>query len=157
GLVHRDFKPDNVLVEERGGAIVRVSVTDFGVARALEDGPTTVSPEVETGSVELTLQGTLLGTPAYMAPEQLHCHAVDARADIFAFAVALWQALYGERPYPGETIATIAAAMEGPLGEPRRHATRDAPPRRVLEALTRALAIEPGERTPTMRALLQVL
>src|SRR6185436_19437245 len=88
GLVHRDFKPDNVLV----GADGRVKVTDFGLARATPS-------DKATGEITLTQTGALLGTPAYMAPELFDGASADARSDQYAFCVAAWEALFGQRPF----------------------------------------------------------
>ena len=144
GLVHRDFKPDNVLVEGDGA---RVLVTDFGVARAIEAAE---HAGARISATELmTMAGAVVGTPGYMAPEQLHAEPVDARTDVFAFGVGLWEALYGERPFAGESVAQLLAAMAAPLREPSQRCV----PRWLGRVLRRALAIEPAERFATMAEL----
>jgi tetratricopeptide (TPR) repeat protein len=173
GLIHRDFKPQNVLLGTDG----TVKVTDFGLARtgpardsdgvdlrAGEDGQErrpgqergrdTRDPVTPLGP-PLTRRGALVGTPAYMAPEQLDGETVDARSDQFAFAVALYEALFGERPFPGSTAAEIhRAASEGRLRPmPRRAGV----PRRVRAAILRALSPRPEQRLATMEALLAAL
>lgn len=190
GMVHRDFKPHNVLVERAG----RVLVTDFGLARAeianidplaVTAMPAPTSPAAamplaleETAASEpnkpvdvtathprsggsagkgsldsdLTRTGTLLGTPAYMAPEQLRGAPTDARADQFAFCVTAWEALAGKRPFPGDDLATIAKAIEA--GAP---AFADRVPRRLRPILARGLAKDPSARWPSMEPLLDAL
>jgi eukaryotic-like serine/threonine-protein kinase len=96
GLVHRDFKPDNVLLDADG----EVHVGDFGLARLAGDEPGSVEPADELSVDELTRTGAVVGTPPYMAPEQLRGLPIDARADQFSFCVALWEAIFGERPFP---------------------------------------------------------
>ena len=143
GIVHRDFKPDNVLVETSGER--RVIVTDFGVARASRDY---AALDDTTGrgahDVRLTATGLAIGTPAYMAPEQLDGGPVDQRADVFAFSVSLWEALTGERPFSGTTIAQIRTAMTKPA-VPKRPL-----PKRLLRALQRGLEKSADARWPDL-------
>ena len=208
GMLHRDFKPHNVLVERMG----RVLVTDFGLARAIgapappqsaevaatpaintdamaatiepavappSDAPgrftstiasgigdtavaTTVAPDRattgsardvgESGSLDsaLTQTGSLLGTPAYMAPEQLLARATDARCDQFAFCVTAWEALTGARPFCGTDLRALLVAIEGHevVNEARV-------PRRLRAILHRGLASDPNARWSSMAELLR--
>jgi eukaryotic-like serine/threonine-protein kinase len=163
GLVHRDFKPHNVLRSKRG----RVVVTDFGLARAALDEPDIVATvpgggppkdamrPVDSGSLSstLTATGALLGTPAYMAPEQHDGAAVGPAADQFAYCVALWEALAGARPFPGQTLASVRQQIaKGPDAE-----TEAKVPRRLRAVLRKGLATEPDARFPTMDALLAAI
>ncbi|MFZ5441228.1 MAG: protein kinase domain-containing protein, partial [Myxococcota bacterium] len=141
GLVHRDFKPENVLVGRDG----RVRVSDFGLARELSaplplEGPTPIR-----GGAASTHTGALVGTPAYMAPEQLGGERADERADQFAFCVALAEALGGGRPFPENTLAQVRAG-------PKLTASA-----RLTKVLTRGLSAEPAARYPSMSALLAAL
>jgi tetratricopeptide (TPR) repeat protein/predicted Ser/Thr protein kinase len=184
GLVHRDFKPDNVLVRASDG---RVCVTDFGLAvpaslgaahvdtarvdAAILDtlpvagrddgGSDTAEAASEAGTgparpahVALTRTGAVVGTPAYMAPEQHRGGNVDARSDVFSFCVALYEGLYGERPF--------AALSDRPPDEPLLRVVRPPPPGRrvpaaVRRAVLRGLAPEPSNRWRDMDALLAAL
>ena len=115
GLVHRDFKPDNVLVGTDG----RVRVTDFGLTH-LKTTPPTSSP-VSNPRIDLfaSAVGSITGTPAYMAPEQLQGQATDARTDQFSLCVALWQALTGRLPFgQGDFQAIRAAVLANKILEP---------------------------------------
>ena len=158
GLVHRDFKPDNVLVGRDG----RVRVTDFGLARSVdkrEAAATLAETEIEPGSnrllTTLTRTGALLGTPAYMAPEQLRGGAADARSDVFSFCVALYEALYGERPFAGATVALLQSAIEE--GRMRSAPVMTLVPAWLRAVLLRGLRAKPEERFASMRALLDAL
>lgn len=151
GLIHRDFKPDNVLIGNDG----RVRVTDFGLARraprVMFDATRPGAPELGRGSN--TTQTGLVGTLAYMAPEQFFRRSVDARADQFSFAVALYEALCGERPFApwlstGEQATSHHAVTASRLG---------GVPVGVRQVLLRALSTEPDERYASMNELLVAL
>ncbi|WP_426756105.1 tetratricopeptide repeat protein [Myxococcus sp. Y35] len=154
GLVHRDFKPANTLLGKDG----RVFVTDFGIARLLqqEGAPEPASHEASAHPPGLlTRTGHVLGTPAYLAPELLRGQRADARSDAFSFCVALYEALFGVRPFQGETLRELAEAVrQGRLHPPEREVKV---PDRVRRALFRGLRHEPEERFPSMEALLVAL
>jgi tetratricopeptide (TPR) repeat protein/predicted Ser/Thr protein kinase len=154
GLVHRDFKPSNVLVAADG----RVLVTDFGLARPTGgDAPIGPAPPDAPANVTVESSDGVVGTPAFMPPEQAHGEAVDARADQFAFACALWQALYQAQPYRGATLAAIVTAAEARELVPPTAAMRKRAPAHVREALERALDPEPARRFPAMTDLLAAI
>ena len=148
-LVHRDFKPDNVLV----GDDDRVRVTDFGLASA----PSSHAGESELAALDdlvRTRTGALMGTPAYMSPEQLAGAGADARSDQFAFAVALFEALYGARPFPGSSVRALADAIRARQIQTPRDRRINA---KAYAALLKALEPAPENRHVDMRALLQAL
>jgi tetratricopeptide (TPR) repeat protein len=157
GLVHRDFKPDNLMIGDDG----RVRVMDFGLARSevrldtqSNEGDRAVSGSDAPHEALLTQIGAMVGTPAYMAPEQFRGRGIGPPADQFAFCVSLWEALHGRRPFAGETPLDIAMnVLEGAIVEPG--ATRvPAWIRRVLE---RGLSPSPGDRWPGLAELLDAL
>ena len=155
GLVHRDFKPDNVLV----GDDLRVRVADFGLAHshgALEPAKPQPSPDAESEPPAiLTETGAVLGTPGYMAPEQLQGLATDERADQFSFCVALYEGLYGERPFSGKTVAALAIEIEA--GTVRASPPGSEVPPWLRAAVLRGLSADPSERWSSMHALLATL
>jgi tetratricopeptide (TPR) repeat protein len=149
GIVHRDFKPDNVLIGDDG----RVRVADFGLAAAA--GPAAAPSVRDPDTMEaapgrapaLTAAGAVAGTPGYMAPEQLAGAALDARTDQFGFCAALYEALHGERPYPDLAFA------RGERPPPRRTAPDPAYPRWLWDVVMRGLSLEPERRFPSLDAL----
>jgi len=157
GLVHRDFKPDNVLLGSDG----RVLVTDFGLARTAAGNTGRFADlsqaQAHTGLLDeqLTQTGALVGTPAYMAPEQLHGRNTNALTDQFSFCVALYEALYGQRPFEGQALVELVHNVsEGKIRPPPKDA---AVPRWVRRVVLHGLHVEPTDRYPTMRALLDDL
>ncbi|MCH9684017.1 MAG: serine/threonine-protein kinase, partial [Deltaproteobacteria bacterium] len=162
GLIHRDFKPGNAIIDDKG----RVRVLDFGLARYAQDNPpnellitdaetNTDSPELGALQTSLTAAGSIVGTPAYMPPEQMLGGEVDARSDQFSFCVSLWEALYGERPFSGNSMAALMLSVRtGAIQTPPNRARVPTPIRAVL---LRGLAPDPNERWPSMEALLEQL
>ncbi len=144
GITHRDFKPDNVVVSSDG----RVRVMDFGLAHGQAAKK---KDEGEKPARTITAPGAMLGTPAYMSPEALHGQATDFRSDEFSFCVALFEALYGKRPFAGASPGALAVEIDA-----NRVVTppRSEVPRRIHQLVLKGLRASPAERFQTLRALL---
>jgi eukaryotic-like serine/threonine-protein kinase len=145
GIVHRDLKPGNILLTKSG-----VKVLDFGLAK-IQHAPAVDSPSlVETHAVSLTAEGAILGTLPYMSPEQVEGHDADARSDIFAFGVVLYELIAGTRPFTGKTQANLVAAI---LKEEPRPLFEMQPrtPRGLAEVLRTCLEKDPEKRWQSAR------
>jgi tetratricopeptide (TPR) repeat protein len=163
GLVHRDFKPENVMIGIDG----TVRVMDFGLARAAGTLAQRDPSEIETARIEpdlvasselelaLTRTGAVMGTPAYMAPEQHLGAATDARTDQFAFCVSLYEGLYGVRPFKANSLAGLAAKVLE--GEPDPAPAGREVPTWLREIVVRGLIVDPDLRHPSMESLLHAL
>jgi serine/threonine-protein kinase len=144
GVIHRDVKPENILVDEASG---RAVLTDFGISKA-------VVPEA---AATATVQGVFLGTPQYSAPEQIAGEGkVDARADIYSFAVVIYEMISGRVPFDGPNASRVAAQH---LFSPVPPLSRSAPhvSRKVDDVIARAMAKSPGDRFPSAGAFVGAL
>jgi tetratricopeptide (TPR) repeat protein len=160
-IVHRDFKPQNVMVTPDGS----VRVMDFGLASEStgEGGEPEPAPAgapehadfSRAAPLALTRTGALLGTPAYMAPEQFLGQRADERTDQFAFCVSLYEALHGERPFPGDSVPALAASVTA--GKVRDPNPRARPPTWLRKIVLRGLRAKREERFPTLATLLAAL
>jgi hypothetical protein len=135
GLVHRDVKPQNVLLGEEGA----IKVTDFGIARSVD---------VERG---LTQTGTVVGTAEYLSPEQASGGAVSPATDVYSLGVVLWEMLTGRVPFAGDSFVAVALRHVNEVPPDIRGVRSDVPPR-LAAAIDKALQKDPARRFPTMSA-----
>lgn len=166
GLVHRDFKPSNVLVGTGHDGARRVRVVDFGIAivkRDVDDsllsrtgsGSGVAEPLAMASDVHLTETGAVMGTPAYMAPEQHLGEPTDERSDQFSFCVAAYRVLYGERPFAGRTARQTR--REVLAGRVRPKPAKSDVPRAVRRVLLRGLSRQRSRRFASVAALADAL
>jgi serine/threonine protein kinase/ligand-binding sensor domain-containing protein len=140
GIIHRDIKPANILISREGDPLL----SDFGIAKIYED------------TLQLTSEGMMVGTPTYMAPEQLQGQPVDARTDIYALGVVLYQAVTGEPPFVAETpLAVMLMHIHNPLRPPRK--LNPALPEPIERVILRAMAKDPKDRFQTAGEMAEAL
>lgn len=139
GILHRDIKPGNILVARNGYA----KLADFGLARITD------SPSGINASMDSTLTGMVIGTIAYMSPEQASGQQLDARSDIFSFGIVMYEALVGSRPFGGETDLDVLQAIIH--AEPKRLSQTLPPGLRM--AVEKAIEKDPADRYQTLRDL----
>jgi serine/threonine protein kinase/alpha-tubulin suppressor-like RCC1 family protein len=140
GIVHRDVKPENIFIDHDGRAVL----ADFGLARSMK------------GDTQLTMNGVAIGTPAYMAPEQIDGADLDARADVYSLGLVGWEMLAGRRPWDGETLYAILYHQKHDALPDVRDFRGDVPDR-LAEVIVRATQKEPSARWASMRELLTAL
>ncbi len=143
GITHRDLKPDNIIVTKEGG----IKVLDFGLAKP-STGVGSAASDSDLPTEQMTKEGRILGTVAYMSPEQAEGKSVDARSDVFALGVNFYEMLTGERPFRGETPASTLSAV---LKDEPQSLTKLVPslPRDIARIVKRCLAKDPSRRYQT--------
>jgi TolB-like protein/predicted Ser/Thr protein kinase/Tfp pilus assembly protein PilF len=158
GVVHRDLKPENVMVDSDG----RARILDFGLAKVRDEMASALSPTLSQADTVprdpdlLTREGTVVGTAAYMSPEQARGLAVDARSDLFSLGVVLYELLTGRNPFRGPTPVDTLSAVLKDRPRPASDWNAEVPPA-LDHVLTRLLAKEPGERPPSAADLVREL
>ncbi|TME68613.1 MAG: serine/threonine protein kinase [Chloroflexi bacterium] len=123
-VVHRDLKPDNILISNRG----KTKILDFGISKLIDD------------KHRLTATGSMVGTPAYMAPEQVKGEPVDATADIYSLGMILYELLHGEPPFTGQLPAVLHSQV---FDKPRASTAIPSP---IMEIIWKATAKSPSQR-----------
>ncbi len=151
GIVHRDLKPGNIMVTADG----RVKVLDFGLAKVAA-APSLTEATQTIGSGPLTVEGSILGTVAYMSPEQAQGKRVDARSDIFSFGALLYEMATGQKAFQGDSALTTLTAILRDEVRPVREVAGNVPPE-LEEIIRRALRKDPAERWQTTQEMHAVL
>ncbi len=151
GLVHRDFKLDNVFMGRDG----RVKVGDFGLARATSRATTAPLAAPDDGPVAVTREGALVGTPVYMAPDQLRGAPADVKSDQFSFCAALHEGLYGIPPFEGGTVFALLDSMQAERLSPPP--PKSDVPRWLRAIVARGLRRRPEDRFASMNAVIAAL
>lgn len=140
GIVHRDIKPSNVLVDERGNCLL----SDFGISKILE------------GTQQFTSSGSIIGTPAYMSPEQGRGDTLDGRSDIYSLGIILYEMVTGRVPYKAETpLAVIFKHVQDPLPPPS--SINPAIPQAIEQVIYKALAKNPDDRFQTAGEMIRAI
>jgi serine/threonine-protein kinase len=153
GIVHRDIKPENVMILPDGG----VKILDFGLAKWIHSHPSSDSLSDPSASTEMvTCEGKILGTPAYMSPEQARGRPVDLRSDVFSLGVVLYEMVTGVRPFRGGTTMEVLIAINRDTPTPARTLNPKVPAT-LQHVLDRALAKEPDARYAECGALGEAL
>jgi serine/threonine protein kinase len=150
GITHRDLKPANIMIGE-GEQAGRVKVLDFGLAK-LADAPAAAAGVTALPTAPITGEGQILGTVAYMSPEQAEGKAIDARSDLFSFGVMLYEMATGQRPFAGDTNISIISSI---LKDTPKSVTdlKPALPRDLARVVRRALLKDPDRRYQTAKDL----
>ena len=151
GIVHHDLKPGNVMLTKSGAKLL-----DFGLAKPAPNVATLASGSMATMSKPLTVEGMIVGTIQYMAPEQVQGHEADARSDIFALGAVLYEMMTGKRAFAGKSQISVMSAILEKEPEPVS-AIQPRAPRALDHVIQRALAKEPNDRWQTARDLIHEL